>query len=247
MYTAEDRSNLLAGITASLKNEPEFEGLLLMGSGAEGFTDLYSDIDMMAGCFSADVLSHAGQKLQFYFRQAGACLIHHRFWTETVLGLSVYYENGLSVDISFMPTEELPIRSSPVQILFSKTNRFRAAASEPAAITAAVTDPYALFLELRYTAIALCRGNLILADIAMNRARQIILNLQTARESKKLHQFKAYHSLSRDFLDALEETYPTARTVEAYRSAMEKIISLSTTQRSDAITEEMWYMIKCFR
>lgn len=246
MYTAEDRASLLAGITAYLKNEPEFEGLLLIGSGAEGFTDLYSDIDMMAGCFSADDLSHAAQKLQNYFQQNGQCLIHHRAWTNTVLGLSVYYQNGLSVDISFMPTEELPILSNSVQILFNKTDHFKAAADAPVPAPTSIADPYTFFLELRYTIIALCRSDLIFADLALNRARKIVLDQQAAQECKKLHQFKAYHTLSRDFLDSLEETYPKERTVSAYQHAAKRLLALFQSQQSTLIPKEMWYMLECF-
>lgn len=246
MYTAEDRANLLAGITAYLENEPEFEGLLLMGSGAEGFTDLYSDIDMMAGCFSADDLSLAAQKLQNYFQREGQCLIHHRAWTDTVLGMSVYYQNGLSVDISFMPTAELPIHSKAIRILFSKTALFESSAAAPATMPTAVIDSYSFFLELRYTAIALRRRDLIFADLALNRARKIVLDQQATQESKKRHQFKAYHTLSRSFLDSLEETYPKERTISAYQSAAKKLLTLYQFQQPEPIPKEMWYMLEFF-
>ena len=60
--------------------------------------------------------------------------IDRRRWSGTVLGLSAYWENGLSVDISWMPTEQIPIRSQRWAILLSKTPAFAAAIEAKAAM-----------------------------------------------------------------------------------------------------------------
>lgn len=50
MYTESDRQQLLEYIMVFVKDNKEFECLVQIGSGTNGFTDIYSDIDLMIGC-----------------------------------------------------------------------------------------------------------------------------------------------------------------------------------------------------
>lgn len=124
MYKATDRERLLIRIISFMRDSSAFEGLLQIGSGAAGFADIYSDIDLMAGCYNADCVKAADQQLQQFFTELKACHIERRAWTNTALGLSVFLEDGLSADISFMPTPELPIRSPQHKVVFAKTDNF---------------------------------------------------------------------------------------------------------------------------
>lgn len=51
MYKATDRERLLNRIIRFMRDSAAFEGLLQIGSCAAQFADIYSDIDLMAGCF----------------------------------------------------------------------------------------------------------------------------------------------------------------------------------------------------
>ncbi len=124
MYKAKDRERLLNRIIDFMRDNSAFEGLLQIGSGAVGFADIYSDIDLMAGCYDADCVKDANQQLQQFFSGLDACYIEKRAWTNTALGLSIYFEDGLSADLSFMPTPELPIRSPQHKVVFANTENF---------------------------------------------------------------------------------------------------------------------------
>ena len=100
MYKATDRERLLNRIISFMQDSSAFEGLLQIGSGAVGFADIYSDIDLMAGCYDADCVKAADQQLQQFFTELGACRIEKRAWTSTALGISIYFADGLSSDIS---------------------------------------------------------------------------------------------------------------------------------------------------
>ena len=234
MYKATDRERLLNRIIGFMQDSSAFEGLLQIGSGAVGFADIYSDIDLMAGCYNVDCVKDADQQLQHFFTELGACHMEKRAWTSTALGLSVYFEDGLSADISFMPTPELPIRSPQHKVLFAKTDNFTDAVNTGIRRFAERSQRYGLddsihyrFInELRYVEIALLREQFIFADIALNNARQLLLAVETVAEGKKLHQFKAYNSLSQTFLNSLEETYPRSRTYEDMYTAKEKLLAL---------------------
>lgn len=241
-----------------MQNSSAFEGLLQIGSGAVGFADIYSDIDMMAGCYDADCVKVADQQLQQFFTELEACHIEKRAWTSTALGLSVYFADGLSADISFMPTPELPIRSPQYKVVFSKTENFTDVVNAGTQRFAESLQRYGLndsihyrFInELRYVEIALLREQFIFADIALSNARQILLSVETVLEGKKLHQFKAYNTLSQTFLERLEETYPHRRTYDDMHIAKEKLLTmfLETVRGSDYLTfdDSLLKLLGCF-
>lgn len=258
MYKATDREQLLNRIISFMWDNAAFEGLLQIGSGAVGFADIYSDIDLMAGCYDADCVKNANQQLQQFFTEMGTCHIEKRAWSSTALGLSVYFEDGLSADISFMPTPELPIRSPQHKVVFAKTDNFTDAVNAGAQRFADRSQRYGLddsvhyrFInELRYVEIALLREQFIFADIALGNARQLLLSMETVAGGKKLHQFKAYNTLSQTFLDRLEETYPHSRTYEDMHTAKEKllVLYLETVKDSKYLTfnDSLLKLLGCF-
>lgn len=258
MYKATDREYLLNRIISFMRDSSAFEGLFQIGSGAAQFADIYSDIDLMAGCYDADCVKTADQQLQHFFTELGACHIEKRAWTSTALGLSIYFEDGLSADISFMHTPELPIRSPQHKVVFAKTENFTDMVNAGAQRFAECFQRYGLddsihyrFInELRYVEIALLREQFIFADIALGSARQLLLSVETVAEGKKLHQFKAYNTLSQTFLDRLEETYPGRRCYEDMHTAKEKLLALylEIVKDSEYLTfdDSLLKMLGCF-
>lgn len=258
MYNFSEREQLFNNIISFFQSSSDFEGLLQIGSGAVGFTDIYSDIDLMAGCYNFECVKKADALLTDYFTGIGAIHIEKRRWTNSVFGISVYFKNGLSADISFMPTEEIPIRSPLHKIIFSKSENFAATINsrsekfEQQMQNFGIDDSvhYRFINELRYCEIALLRNNHIFADIALGNARQILLTAEAFKEGKKIHQFKAYNTLSEDFIKKLEETYPKKPDKKDIVSAKEKLLSLylETVKNSDIFNfdDSLLGLIGCF-
>lgn len=233
MYTEQDRDNLLSRIVEFVAGDSLFEGLVQIGSGANGYRDIYSDIDLMVGCFSKDDIPLAEKSLIAMFHTHGAIYIDHRRWSDTVLGLSAYWDNGLSVDLSFMPTEEIPIRSQRWVIRLSKTTEFTNAIQNRAAD---LGEQHPILLDnaichkflyaLRRCEIATKRGEYIFADMMLAEARQYLLTMEAARCGKDLHQFKAYNSLPLEFMEKLEATYPLTRNTEGIVATTNNLLAL---------------------
>lgn len=234
MYTEKERAELLNKITGVLRDMPEVEGLLLIGSCAQGFQDIYSDIDLMAGCFAPSGVRVVQKKLLRVFRELDAVYVDERAWTSTALGLSVYFVNGLSADISFLPTEELRLRSDRWRIAFSKSEWFRTVVEKEAQSLQTHTTGqgidntiyHRLIYALRRVEIAICRDQYIYADLALTEARQLLLSMEVVREGERLHHFKAYNDLSGEFLTQLTQTYPTGRNKEELCKAKEALLRL---------------------
>lgn len=241
-----------------MQESSAFEGLLQIGSGAMGFADIYSDIDLMAGCCDTDCVDDAAHQLEQFFTELRACHIEKRAWTRTALGLSIYFENGLSADLSFMPTSEMPIRSPQYKVVYSKTENFAGVVNKRAKQFSESSKLYGLddsihyrFInELRYVEIAILREQFIFADISLGHARQILLSVEIVAEGKKLHQFKEYNSLSKSFLDLLEKTYPQSRTYDDLHTAKENLLSLymETVKKSQKLIfdDRLLKLLGCF-
>ncbi len=258
MYKATDREQLLNKIVKFMQGSSAFEGLLQIGSCAVSFADIYSDIDVMAGCYDADGVKTAARQLQQFFTDLGACHLENRAWTSTALGLSVYFEDGLSPDISFLLTSELPIRSLQYKVVFAKTENFTDTVKLKAQKFAEYSQHYGVddsihyrFInELRYVEIAILREQFVFADIALGNARQLLLSVETVAEGKKLHQFKEYNSLSKPFLQLLEQTYPKSRTAEDMQTAKENLLNmyLEAVKDSEYLTfdDGLLKLLGCF-
>ncbi len=256
MYNVNERAELLRKIIAYISDNNAFEGLMQIGSCSVGFADIYSDIDLMAGCFNDMDIDKVNSELQIFFATLGASYIEKRAWTKTALGLSVYFENGLSVDISFMPTKELPIRSPLYKIVLAKTEHFTNTVNEASGKMHlnryGVNDSihYRFINELRYAEIAILRDEFIFADIALNNARQLLLSVQTVCEGKKLHQFKAFNTLNCNFLDKLNTTYPKDRNFKDIQTAKEAMLSLylEVVEKSDFLSfdNRLLTLLGCF-
>lgn len=243
MYTERDRDALLLRITAFLEMEPEFEGLLQIGSGAVGYRDIYSDIDLMAGCVDCESVKHANEKLLGFLEEMGAVYVDRRRWSDRVLGLSAYFENGLSVDISYMPVEDVRLRSEKWKLLFSKSERFtdwihqsgKHISREPRSFGIDDRVHHKFIYALRRCTIAALRGENIYGDMALNEARQYLLLAEAAREGKKLHQFKDFQTLNAAFLEETEKTYPSCRNKECLLSCADSLLNLylDTVEKCD--------------
>lgn len=256
MYTENDRCQLLAQIIEFIKTNYEFECLVQIGSGALGFTDIYSDIDLMAGCIDASSVEAANSKLTAFFKNNGAEYIDPRKWSTSALGLSAYWKNGLSVDISFMPTSDMPIRSKCWKLLWSMDGELEAGLTEKTKLLktdeSLVNDQYhhRFFYALRKAEISILRNNLIYADIVLGEARQLLLAVEVMTEGEKLHQFKAYHRLSEDFLFSLQGTYPKGLSKMELISAKESLLSLyvNTIRKNNLceIDDSHFTIVNCF-
>ena len=85
MYVSEERLELREKILSFVRDNQEFTCLLQIGSGAEGFADIYSDIDLMAGCVDAPAVERANRKLCELFENSGTVYVDHRKWAESIL------------------------------------------------------------------------------------------------------------------------------------------------------------------
>ena len=256
MYAENDRRQLLNQILEFVKNNHEFECLLQIGSGVGGFTDIYSDIDLMAGCTDVPSVEFASSKLCAFFNRNGAVYLDCRKWSASALGISAYFENGLSVDLSFMPTCDIPIRSKHWLLLWSTDDDIETVLVKKTSYLAPngglINEQYhhRFFFALRKAEIGILRENYIYADIAISEARQILLLIEAMVEGKKTHQFKAFHTLDQVFLSTLQGTYPKKLSHVELTKAKDFLLSMyvSVIEKNGLckIDDSQFMIINCF-
>ena len=256
MYSKNDRQQLLHQILTYIQKNKEFECLLQIGSGADGFTDIYSDIDCMAGCVDAAAVATANKKLENFFNSIGAVYLDHRKWGECILGYSAYWENGLSIDLSFMPTSDMPILSNHWKLLWSTDDGIDAKLTEKTKklnnnpTTINEQSHHQFFYALRKAEVAILRENYVYAEIVLSEARQILLLAEAMIEGKKLHQFKAYHTLDKGFLAALQGTYAkrldNSELVKAKNALLSLYVRVIEENKLCKIDDSQFMIINCF-
>ena len=158
----------------------------------------------------------------------GAFYVKEYKFSEEILLIIPFFQNGLEMNISVLPMRHLTVKSPLWKIRFDRSgqveekmteenNRFHAQA-------APYLKPYDIGSEyaylLRKVRIELRRGNHFYAMKMLEELREKVVTMQIVNENKKLHQFKAYHTLAPIFLDELSKSYPSKiETSEIWEAA----------------------------
>ena len=216
MYSPEEREDFFNKTIDFIRHSQLFEGVVQIGSGTIGYRDQYSDIDLMAAYFNKSDINKVQDAVNCFFHNLGAGYIYQQKWTETVLGVSVYFSNGLGIDASFGLTEELPICSPQWKVVLDKTGMHSKHIEEANNYFLSLSSNYGIDDSIHYKfnnalrrcMVAIKRNNYIYASLMLNEARQCVLDVQVLNEGKKVHQFNAYHTLDNDFINQVSNTFP---------------------------------------
>jgi len=214
MYTEDERTMYFQEITTQLKAISDVVGIVQIGSGTIGYTDEYSDIDLMVA--TNENILEVKNVIISILNKIGALFIKEGKFSDKIFLLIPFFKNGLEMNISILPLELLNVKSPLWKIIFDQKGNVTKKMTEENDKFVAQQQPYmqsyAIDFEfayhLRKLNIELIRGNYIYAMKMLDILRDATLNLQILNENKKLHQFKAYHTLQKEFINELEKSYP---------------------------------------
>jgi predicted nucleotidyltransferase len=213
-FTPAERQQVLDTLLAGLQADPRIAGVLIVGSGAEGFIDAHSDIDLA-------VVLHARAQVEPAFLDWDARL-HTEFpvairqivprgshiWLDVIL-----LETMLEIDMSFQAVEDLTARRARWRVAFDHTDRLAdlmqtSWAARPTPDHAAITERYltGTWHYIRKVAVGAQRGRLwqALYDLELVRARAV--ELAGLRHGINTQHFRDVHLLPEEFPAALAET-----------------------------------------
>lgn len=219
MYTESDREHYFQDIIRKMQEIKEVEGIIQLGSGTIGYSDQYSDIDLMVATLEqVDVVKELIKK---ELQNLGAFFIKEGKFSDQIFLLIPFYENGLEMNISVLPTSFLNVKSPLWKLIFDRNGEVLPIMLKEHENFLKLEQPYInkfniafeFAYHLRKLQVELQRGNAIFAMKMLEVLREFTLTVQILNEQKKLHQFKAYHTLEEDFVNLLKKSYPS--TIES--------------------------------
>jgi predicted nucleotidyltransferase len=206
-FTADDRAAIQTTLVEQFAHDERVEGVLVVGSGAEGFADDYSDLDLAVILRTGEPASLA---LEWAARLERELPVVHRFGDDRgdagyVVGLLL--ENFLEVDVGFVRLDQMAERGMPWAIAFDRTGeverRHRSlelASEDSEQAYRDVVDGIWHWITRCRVAIARDQPLLALADLDEVRAG----TLRVAAIRRGINQRKRFDELPRDVRDRVE-------------------------------------------
>lgn len=245
MYSKEEREHYFFEVTQFLKTVDDCLGIVQIGSGVNGYTDEFSDIDLMIATNKnveevTNLLKGKLYDLSCFYLKEG------KFGPQIFM-LIPFFNNGLEMNISIMPVSLLPVRSPLWKIVEDKNGSVQEHLQKQMVHFLNNDNPYGLMKDivfefaynLRKLHIEIKRNNIIYALKMLEALRELTLQVQGFKEGKKMHQFKAYHTLNQNFIEQYLLTFPSKTSEEEILLAAQKIKKLFN-QSIDECNEIEW-------
>ena len=207
------RQPLIVLLTA-LQSDERIAGLLVVGSGSEGFEDDHSDIDLCAVTTSADDVQPAFQEWGVKIREM--LPVFHSL--ESVRAPNVYLwvcllENFLEIDLCFLCLDDLHARRNRWKTVFDRSGRIEGIMQSSWANRPKpnLEETYRYRLGsiwhcIKHAAIAVQRKQPWRAIFELEQIRNQTVELRGLREELETKRFRHVDRMSDDFLMSLEQT-----------------------------------------
>ena len=213
-YSPTTREAPLNRLLTALQSDQRIAGLLIVGSGAEGFEDVYSDIDLCAVTTFADDVRPAFQEWGVKIREM--LPVFHS--VESVQGANIYLwilllENFLEIDLCFLCLDDLRARRNRWKTVFDRSGRIEdiMQSSWKNRSKPNLEEIYRYILGsiwhyISYAAVAIQRDQPWRAVYEIEQIRNQTIELRGPREELETKRFRHVDQMSEDFLKSLEET-----------------------------------------
>ena len=213
-YSPATREATLNRLLTALRSDKRITGLLVVGSGAEGFEDVYSDIDLCAVTTLADDVRSAFQEWGVKIREM--LPVFHS--VESVRGANIYLwilllENFLEIDLCFLCLDDLEARRNRWKTVFDRSGRIEdiMQSSWESRPKPNLEETYryrlgSILHYISYAAVAIQRDQPWRAMYEIEQIRNQTVELRGLREELETKRFRHVDQMSDDFLMSLEQT-----------------------------------------
>lgn len=240
MYSKVERDTHFQQVIQHLQTDTGVQGVVQLGSGAAGYQDQYSDIDLMVAARTGADPQSIKQHLAGYFLQLSPVFIKEKQFGPDIYLLIVLLENQLEFNVSVAPFNILPVRSPLWNVVADRDGQLlqRMETEHERFISSPIQyETGDIPFEFVYASLALekelKRNNPIYALKMLETLRELTLTAQALKEGRKVHQFKAYHTLDRSFVEDYLQTYPASVHPVSIRRAKQSLHALFATCMKD--------------
>ncbi len=213
-YSPATREEILNRLLIDLRSDERLAGLLVVGSGAEGFEDEHSDIDLCAVTTSADDVRSAFEEWGVKIRE----MLHVFHALESVRAANVYLwviflDNFLEIDICFLCLDDLRATRNRWRTVFDRSGKiedFMQSSWEnrpkPDLEEAYRSRFDSIWHCIKHASIAVQRNQPWRAIFELELIRNRAIELRGLREELETKRFRHVDQMPEDFLTDLENT-----------------------------------------
>ena len=191
-FTAYDRDCVLQWLIVESQKEPAFVGSILVGSGAVGFADGYSDLDILMIVDDPVDLAQVSERWRNRLRDHLPVLAYAESpRAERIILHNFLLENFLELNICVQPQSLLSATRANYRVLWDKTNRMQSIMDETWAGRKETTSPLARYYSdrkasiwhyINHAYVALKRDRLWQALSDIEEIRRQVIHLRAYRE-----------------------------------------------------------------
>lgn len=213
-YSPVTRDAILDHLLTALQSDKRIIGLLVVGSGAEGFEDIHSDIDLCAVTSLADDVKPTFQEWGVQISEMFP-LFHS---LESVRAPNVYLwvfllENFLEIDLCFLCSDDLRATRSRWKTVLDRSGKIESIqqSSWENRPKPNLEETYryrlsSLWHYVKHVAVAVQRKQPWRAIYEIEQIRNQTIDLRGLRDELETKRFRHVDQMSEDFLTCLEHT-----------------------------------------
>ena len=213
-YSPATREAILDRLLTALRSDKRLIGLLVVGSGAEGFEDDHSDIDLCAVTTSADDVRPAFQEWGEKIRQMLPTFHSLESPRAPNIYLWVFFlENFLEIDLCFLCLNDLRATRNRWNTVLDRSGRIESImqSSWENRPKPDLEEAYRFRLSsiwhcIKHAAIAVQRQQPWRAIYELEQIRDRVIELRGLREELETKRFRHVDQMPEDFLTDLEQT-----------------------------------------
>ena len=213
-YSPATREAILNRLLTALQSDERIAALLVVGSGAEGFEDDHSDIDLCAVTTSVDDVRSAFQ--EWGVKICGMLPMFHFF--ESVRAPNIYLwvfflENFLEIDLCFLCLDDLHATRNRWKTVFDRSGRIESIMrstweNRP---KSNLEEVYryrlgSIWHYVKHAVVAVQRNQPWRAIYELEQIRNQTIELRGLRDELETKRFRHVDQMSEDFLTGLEDT-----------------------------------------
>jgi hypothetical protein len=226
LFTPYERQHTLDRLLAALETDPRITGVIIVGSGAVGFEDGYSDIDLAVVVGAAEDLTPVFREWKGRVEE----LFNVLHYFETIYGPRSFLhgfllQGFLEVDMGFVCLADLSAKRARWKVAFDRSGEIKdimrsSWEQRPR------PDVQALYLKrlnsiwyyITHTAIALERGRPWMALCHLEEIRNRAIELAGLREGLEIKHFRQADQMPAGLLDELGQTLSSAASDDVARA-----------------------------
>ena len=216
MYSHVERNTYFNSTIKKLLSSTLVEGIIQLGSGVVGYTDEFSDIDLMVATSNMEDVKATKEFVRTCLNEYDPIYIKEKQLGENIYLFIVFLENKLEFNVSIVPRSLLSVRSPLWKIVVDKTGLIAEKMNQENGSFLKKSEKYNLHVDIPFEFTyclkslekELNRNNVIYALQMLDLMREYTVLVQAMNEGKKIHQFKAYQSLNPEFIESYLETFP---------------------------------------